>query len=91
MHIARLARLKLSSDEQAHYGPQLTSILAYVGQLQNAAVEGVKPTHTVSGAINVTRADEATCISGETARETLLSQSAMRGGDFLKVPGVFQD
>lgn len=89
--IAHLARLKLSDEELARYGAQLTSILDYVGQLQSVAAEGVEPTNTVSGAINVTREDEVTCIPGETARKKMLAQSAKRQGDFLKVPGVFQD
>jgi aspartyl-tRNA(Asn)/glutamyl-tRNA(Gln) amidotransferase subunit C len=90
-HIARLARLKLTDEELSRYGAQLTSILDYVGQLQSVAAEGVEPTNTVSGAINVTREDVVTCIPGETARKKMLAQSAMRDGHFLKVPGVFNE
>lgn len=89
-HIARLAHLKFTDEELSRYGSQLTSILDYIGQIQQASASNIAPTHTVSGAMNVARADEITCIPEETAREKLLSQSAMRDGDFLKVPGVFE-
>ncbi|MEW6610891.1 MAG: Asp-tRNA(Asn)/Glu-tRNA(Gln) amidotransferase subunit GatC [Patescibacteria group bacterium] len=89
-HITRLARLKLSEEEQKGFGSQLTSILDYVSEIQSQKTEGVEPTHTVSGALNVSRNDDITCVSGEMTRDKFLSQSSMREGDFLKVPGVFE-
>jgi aspartyl-tRNA(Asn)/glutamyl-tRNA(Gln) amidotransferase subunit C len=89
-HIARLARLKLSDEELVRYRPQLEGILDYVGQIQHVAETGKAPSPSISQNTNVTRADEITCIPGETARERFLSQSSMRDGEFLKVPGVFE-
>ncbi|MFA4872593.1 MAG: Asp-tRNA(Asn)/Glu-tRNA(Gln) amidotransferase subunit GatC [Patescibacteria group bacterium] len=89
-HIARLARLKLSDAELERYRPQLEGILDYVGQIQQVADSAKTPSSSLSINTNVTRTDEVTCIPGETAREKFLSPSAMRDGEFLKVPGVFE-
>lgn len=89
-HIARLARLKLSDEELVRYQPQLEGILEYVGQIQQVVETAKTPSSSLSQNTNITRADEITCIPGETAREKFLSQSSMRDGEFLKVPGVFE-
>lgn len=90
-HIARLARLKLSDAELERYQPQLEGILDYVGQIQQVAGSAKTSSSSLPKNDNITRTDEIACIPGETAREKFLSQSAMRDGDYLKVPGVFQD
>ncbi len=56
--MARLARLKLSDDEVEQYRGELSDILQYVEQLQSVDVEGLEPTHQVTGLTNVTRKDE---------------------------------
>ena len=43
-HIARLVRLALTPDEQAHMADDLRSILAYVAELGTVDVTGVRPT-----------------------------------------------
>jgi aspartyl-tRNA(Asn)/glutamyl-tRNA(Gln) amidotransferase subunit C len=44
LHIARLARLKLSEEEVEQFSRQLGSILEYVEQLDHAPTDGVDPT-----------------------------------------------
>ncbi|HSX33844.1 MAG TPA: Asp-tRNA(Asn)/Glu-tRNA(Gln) amidotransferase subunit GatC [Candidatus Saccharimonadales bacterium] len=58
LKLARLARLSLSDDEVERYRQELTEILKYVEQLQNADVTGLEPTTQVTGLKNVMRADE---------------------------------
>src|SRR3982750_1486343 len=57
LKLARLARLELSDAEVEAYRIQLSDILAYVQQLQEADVDGLEPTTQVNGLKNVTRKD----------------------------------
>lgn len=56
-HIARLARLRLSEEEVRKFSHELTSILRYVGKLQEVDTEGVEPTAQVTGQVNILRSD----------------------------------
>lgn len=58
LKLARLARLDLSDEEIEEFSAELTEILQYVEQLQSVDVEGLEPTHQVTGLTNVTRSDE---------------------------------
>lgn len=58
LKLARLARLELSEDEIEAFHGQLSDILRYLEQLQNADVEGLEPTTQVTGLKNVMREDE---------------------------------
>ncbi len=57
LKLAALARLELTEDEVAEYGRELSAILAYVDQLQAVDVQGLGPTHQVTGLTNVSRED----------------------------------
>lgn len=57
--VAELARLQLSDDEVEAYREQLSSVLAYVEQLNELDLEGVAPTAHAVGQVNVWREDEA--------------------------------
>ena len=56
--LAHLARLDVSEEEIELYQKELSSILQYVEQIQNADVSGLKPTSQVTGLTNVMRDDE---------------------------------
>jgi aspartyl-tRNA(Asn)/glutamyl-tRNA(Gln) amidotransferase subunit C len=58
LKLAHLARLELSEDEIEEYASELSEILQYVEMLSAVDVDKLKPTHQVSGLINVTRQDE---------------------------------
>lgn len=58
LKLARLARLRLTDEEIERYAKELTSILAYVEQLQSVDVSGLQPTNQVTGLTNVMRPDE---------------------------------
>ncbi len=42
--VAMLSRIRLTNDEAAHLGPQLSNILGYIEQLSEVNTEGVVPT-----------------------------------------------
>lgn len=56
-HIAKLARLDLTDEEQNKYGSQLSDVLNYVEQLREVNVDGVEPTAQVTGLADVFRED----------------------------------
>ena len=58
LKLARLARLTLTDEEVERYRKELSEILQYVEQLQNADVTGLKPTSQVTGLTNVMRDDQ---------------------------------
>ena len=58
LKLARLARLTVTDEEVEQYRTELTEILQYVEQLQNADVTGLQPTSQVTGLTNVTRDDQ---------------------------------
>jgi aspartyl-tRNA(Asn)/glutamyl-tRNA(Gln) amidotransferase subunit C len=57
--IARLARLKLTAEEQTRLGQQFTGILEHIDQLNQLDTESVEPTSHVLPLQNVFREDEA--------------------------------
>lgn len=58
LKLARLARLTISEEEVEKYRSELSAILGYFEQLQNADVTGLTPTTQVTGLKNVMREDE---------------------------------
>ena len=56
-HVARLAALPLTPDEEKTYAPQLESVLGYVDQLQKIDTSSVSDTVSASGETNVMRDD----------------------------------
>ena len=57
-HIAELARLRLSDEEKARYGEQLSDILEFAARLQAVDTSGISPTSSVLPARSVLRSDE---------------------------------
>ena len=58
--IAKLARIRLSDDEIAHYGSEINGILKWIAQLQEVPTEGVAPLASVTDQQLPWRADEVT-------------------------------
>ena len=57
-HISGLARIKLTSEEKSHYANELSSIIDFIGRLQEVDTSGVEPLYQVTGKENVMREDE---------------------------------
>jgi aspartyl-tRNA(Asn)/glutamyl-tRNA(Gln) amidotransferase subunit C len=86
-HIAELARLRLSDEEKARYGEQLSDILEYAARLQAVDTSGISPTSSVLPARSVLRSDEP--------RPGLSLQDALRNApdtkkDQFRVPPVLE-
>ncbi len=77
-HVAKLANLPLSEEEEKKFGTQLTAILDYVSELQKVDVSGVTPTNQVNGLINVSREDK-------------IEPSLKLNQDYFKVKAIFDN
>jgi aspartyl-tRNA(Asn)/glutamyl-tRNA(Gln) amidotransferase subunit C len=58
LHVAKLARLRLSEEEVKTMVGELSGILEHVDRIGNLDLEGVEPTSHVVALENVLRADE---------------------------------
>jgi aspartyl-tRNA(Asn)/glutamyl-tRNA(Gln) amidotransferase subunit C len=58
LHVARLARLRLSEEEVERMVGELSGILEHVDRIGKLDLEGVEPTSHVVALENVLRADE---------------------------------
>ena len=57
-HLAELARLKLTAEEEIKFGAQLGTILTYIEKLNKVETRNVEPTAQVSGLVDVLRIDD---------------------------------
>lgn len=57
-HIADLAHIELTPDEEKRYGGQLSAILDYIDKLSEVDTTGISITAQISGLVNVWREDE---------------------------------
>ena len=83
LHVAKLARLRLSDDEVGRMTEELSKILEHVEQMEALDLEGVEPTSHVVALENVLRED--------TPRESLPRERALEGApdvarDGFRVP-----
>ena len=58
LHVARLARLRLTDDEVAKMSGELSTILDHIEKISELELEDVEPTSHVVEVENVLRADE---------------------------------
>lgn len=84
-HIAKLANLPLSSEEEKKFEKQLSDILKYVEQLNSVDTKGAEITSQITGLENVTREDKAT---SSLPQEEVLSNSKSNHNGLFKVKKV---
>ncbi len=84
-NIAKLARLKVNSEEAAELGEQLTKVLAHFKQISQIDTVGVEPLVTPSDIDFYTRPDVA---NNPNTTEEILKNAPEKGGNLFKVPPV---
>lgn len=87
-HVAKLANLPLSSEEEKLYSEQLSKVLDYIDHLNQCSTSDVEPTYNVSGQKSVMREDSV----GESLsqEEALQNGSNVKNGFFV-TKGVFKE
>lgn len=84
-HVAKLANLPLTEDEEEKFAEQLSETLDYVAKLDEVATEGVEPTSQVTGLVNVIRDDE---VSSSLSQEEVLQNVKNKYQGFVKVKAI---
>lgn len=87
-HIAKLADLLLTPEEEDKYAAQLSAILEYVDQLDSVDTSNVEPTFNVTGLSNVMNEDE-TVVS--VSQEEALSNASQKKDGLFVTKGVFEE
>ena len=86
-HIAHLARLELSADEEKQLAGQLGQILGYVEKLKEVDVTNVEPTAHAVPMVNVTRPDE---IRPSLPQEDALRNAPKQSDGLFVVPKMVE-
>lgn len=86
-HVAKLARLELSSDEETRYGQQLSDVLSAVEALSQVDVSGVEATSHPLGSTGFLREDVA---ETSDAAETIVPKAPASSGTSFLVPRVIE-
>ena len=87
-HVAKLANLPLTSQEEKKYSQQLSETLDYVEQLNKIDTENLAPTHSVTGLSNVMRPDET---EPSLSQEEALQNTKSKENGFFKVKAIFEE
>jgi aspartyl-tRNA(Asn)/glutamyl-tRNA(Gln) amidotransferase subunit C len=87
LHVARLARLRLSDEEVERMSGELTSILDHIEKIEELDLDDVEPTSHVVEVENVLRPDEP---RPSWPRERVLAEApdAADGGFRVPSPGA---
>lgn len=87
LHIAKLAKLKLTEKEINKFQKQLSDILSYIDMLNELDTSKIKPTLQVTGLENVFRKDELVdCLSQGEA----LSGAKSKHNGYFKIKAIFE-
>jgi aspartyl-tRNA(Asn)/glutamyl-tRNA(Gln) amidotransferase subunit C len=83
LHVARLARLKLSEDEVERMSGELSTILDHIEKIGELDLDEVEPTSHVVQVENVLRPDEP---RDSWPRDRMLSEAPDASDDGFSVP-----
>jgi aspartyl-tRNA(Asn)/glutamyl-tRNA(Gln) amidotransferase subunit C len=86
-HVAKLARLELSDQEEDKLTDQLSGILTYVEKLNELDTQGVAPTSHVLDINNVMRDD---VVTESLTQERALANAPDKAAGHYKVPKIIE-
>jgi len=83
LHVARLARLKLTDEEVERMSSELSAVLDHIENISKLDLDGVEPTSHVVELENVLRPDEP---RASWPRDTILEPAPDAGDGGFRVP-----
>lgn len=86
-HVAKLAKLDLTSDEISKFTKQLSGIINYISELSQVDTRSIEPTAQTTNLTNVTRSDTAMSDKCLTLDEALSGTENVKNGSFV-VPQI---
>lgn len=87
IHIAKLARIEFTKEEDQKLTEELSEIIDYVEALEKASTEGLDSIGQISGLENVMREDE---IKTGISIEKILQNAPDKYDNFIKTKKVFE-
>ena len=84
-HIAKLARLKVTSEEATVYSDQLTKVLSHFQKISEIDTTGIEPLVTPTEIEFYLRPDE---VKKENTAEEMVVNAPEKAGNLFKVPPV---
>ncbi len=88
LHVATLARLKLTEDEITLFGDQLGDILQHIETLGELDLSGIAPTAQVIPVTNVLREDRT---RPSLPQDAVLANAPAQEDGFVRVAPVFDE
>ena len=89
-HIAQLARIELSEDEQKMCTTQLGAIFDFINQLNEVDTQAIEPTSQLTGLINSYRDDEVAECSEDERRQLLRCVPELTVDEGVQVKQLFE-
>lgn len=91
-HIATLARIQLSEQEEEKFKKELSSVLDYVDQLNAVKTDGVEPLYQTTGLKSQMRDDtyRGDFVMDEKLNKLLIGQAPHKEERFIKVKSVLK-
>lgn len=87
-HVAKLANLEISPEEEKRFETQLSEVLDMVGKLNEIDTTGIQETSQVTGLENVTREDIP---KQSLSQEEALSNATAQHNGLFMVKGIFDN
>lgn len=89
VHVANLAKLKLTTEQIEKFKGQLSKVITHVAELKEVNTKGIEPTSQTTGLTNVIRTDQV------DATQTLSVEAALSGTEktsngYFVVPAILQ-
>ena len=88
LHLAKLSKLTLSSEEVLHFADQLTPVVEYFRELNEIDTSNVSETSQTTGLVDVLRTDEVDA-PRVLSQEEALSQASKTHNGYFVVPAIF--
>ena len=86
-HVAKLARLSLSAEEETQFATQLSAVLDAVDALSTVNTDGVPPTTFAIASVTHVRPDE---VRDELSVQDALKNAPQKEGSSFAIPRVIE-
>jgi len=90
LHLADLAKLKLTEEEIEKFRIQLSEIIGYIEQLNKVDTKNVEPVSQLTDLTNVSREDKSSDAQSLTQKQTLQNTKSTKDG-YIRVEAIFSE
>lgn len=90
LHLAELAKLKLTEEEIKKFRIQLSEIISYIEQLNTVDTENIEPVSQLTDLINVSRGDKSSEAQSLTQGQALQNTKSNKDG-YIRVEAIFNE